>query len=234
MEDKRTHDKRLWLGVIFVIVGGIWLLDNVNIIPDIPNYLVSWESLLILIGVYLLLGKGKVEPGIVMIAVGGIFLLEEIGLLETRNIWQLFWPAIIIIIGLSLIFRRNTFRSGDQEKKNDLDYIDDFTLFGGRELTVNSQQFKGGKLTTLFGGSSIDLRSADLYPGRNVIDVFAMFGGASLIVPPDWAIKIEVVSVLGAFSDNRSSSVKVIPNNDKVLVITGFVMFGGGDIKLQK
>lgn len=241
MNERNTNDKRLWLGVIFVTIGGVWLLDNLNIIPDIPDFLVSWKSFLIILGIFLILGKGKIEPGIILIGIGSVFMLEDLGILEWRNIWQLFWPVIIIIVGISLILRRNHHRAGWGEKKNDvdndlnsLDYIDEYNFFGGREIIVSSQEFKGGKITSMFGGSTVDLRSSDLAVGTHKLDVFAMFGGTSLIVPPDWTVKVEVFALLGGFSDNRYSSLKVVPNPDKVLVITGFVMFGGGDLKLNK
>lgn len=234
MREKNISDKRLWLGVLLVIIGGVWLLDNLNIIPDIPDYLISWRSFLIVLGIFLILGRGKLEPGIILIGIGTVFMLEDLNILEWRSIWQLLWPAVIIIIGVSLILRRNHHRRiVDEEKKNNLNYIDEYSIFGGREVIVSSQEFKGGKITAMFGGSTIDLRNSDLAMGTHKLDVFAMFGGTSILVPPDWTIKVEVFSLLGGFSDNRNSSLKVVPNPEKVLMITGFVMFGGGDLKFN-
>lgn len=234
MREKNRSDKRFWLGILLVVIGGVWLLDNLNIIPDIPDYLISWRSFLIVLGIFLILGRGKLEPGIILIAIGTIFMLEDLNILEWRNIWHLVWPAIIIIIGVSLIVRRNYHHDAVDEKKNSLNYIDEYSIFGGREVIVSSQDFKGGKVTAMFGGSVIDLRNADLAIGTHKLDIFAMFGGTTLLVPPDWTIKVEVFSLLGGFSDHRSSSLKVVPNPDKVLIITGFVMFGGGDLKFNK
>ena len=233
MKEKNTVDNRFWLGIIFVLVGAAWLLDNLNIIPDIPDFLISWRSLLIIIGLFLILGKRKFEPGIILIAIGSIFILEDLNILEWHIIWQFIWPAIIIIIGASLILRRKSYGKGS-EAPYDEHHIDVYSFFGGSEVMVSSQEFKGGKITAMFGGSSIDLRNADLAMGTQKLDVFAMFGGTSLLVPPDWTIHVQVFSLLGGFSDNRTSSLKVVPNPDKVLIITGFVMFGGGDIKFNK
>lgn len=236
MNEQNTNDRRFWLGIILVIIGGAWLLDNLEIIPYfLPHYLFSWKTFLILLGLYFIFGRKKPEPGIIMIAIGSIFLLEDVGLFDIRNIWHIFWPAIIMVIGISLIIRRSggyTGSSGTEGKKSSLDFIDDFAIFGGRERTVDSQNFRGGKITAMFGGSEMDLRGAELAKGTNVLDVFVIFGGAEIIVPPDWSIHIEVFSLLGGFSDKRSSALKVVPNADKVLVIKGFVMFGGGEIKL--
>ncbi|MBL6446066.1 hypothetical protein JMN32_07095 [Fulvivirga sp. 29W222] len=237
MSEYNTNDKRFWLGIILVIFGGAWLLKNLDIIPYyFSHILFSWESFLIILGLYFILGRKKVEAGIIMIAIGGVFLLQDTGWFYIRNIWHIFWPAIVIVIGVSLIMRRSALGrhlDGD-EKKNDLDYIDDFAIFGGRERTIDSQNFKGGRITAMFGGSQMDLRSADLANGNNVLDVFVIFGGTEIIVPPDWTVHVEVFSLLGAFSDKRSTALKVIPNPEKVLIIKGFVMFGGGDVKLQK
>ncbi|ELR69845.1 hypothetical protein C900_04548 [Fulvivirga imtechensis AK7] len=231
-----SNDKRLWLGVILVAIGGVWLLDNLNIIPYyIPHYFFSWKTFLIVLGLYFTLGRNRSEAGIIMIAVGTIFLLQDIGLFYVRNIWHIFWPAIIIVIGISLIMRRSGFgrEHSSDEKKNSLDYIDDFAIIGGRDRKVDSQNFKGGKITAMFGGSEIDLRGAQLAEGVNVIDLFVVFGGSVIIVPPDWNVKVEVTSILGGFSDKRSSALKVVPNSDKVLVVKGFVMFGGGEVKYK-
>lgn len=235
MSEQYSNDKRLWLGLILVIIGGVWLLDNLNVIPYyIPHYLFSWKSILIVLGLYLLLGKNKPEPGIILIAIGGFFLLQDIGLFYVRNVWQIFWPAIVIVIGVSLILRRSSLghRHELDEKKSNTDFLDDFAFFGGRERTIDSQNFKGGKVTAMFGGSQLNLRGADLAPGNNVLDVFVLFGGTEIIVPPDWTVHVDVFSLLGGFSDNRSSALKVVPNPDKVLIVKGFVMFGGGEIKL--
>lgn len=235
MSQQNLNDKRLWLGMILIIIGGAWLLDNLNIIPHfLPHYLFSWKSFLILLGFYFMFGRKKQEVGIIMIAIGGIFLLQDIGLFHVRNIWHIFWPVIVMVIGISLIIRRSGHKaaaSGD-DKNGGLDFMDDFAVFGGRERTINSQDFRGGKLTAIFGSSLIDCRGADLAKGRNVLDIFVIFGGTEVLVPPDWTVHVEIFSLLGGFSDKRSSVVKVVPNPDKVLVIKGFVMFGGGEVKL--
>ena len=73
---------------------------------------------------------------------------------------------------------------------------------------------------------------AKLAPGKNYIDVLAIFGGLKLIVPEDWHVKIDVISIFGGFSDKH----RLHPYNNDIqpnseLVIKGFVLFGGGDIR---
>ncbi|MBL3657790.1 LiaF transmembrane domain-containing protein [Fulvivirga sediminis] len=243
MSEHSNNDRRVWLGVFLVIMGGTLLLHNLDLIPYfIPHVFISVKSLFILLGIYLIVGRKKPEVGVVFIALGGVLLARDLGWLHHFNIWQIFWPAVIVLIGISLItrrgFRENNNRQGvsftDDEKKKGIDYIDDFAVFGGHEINIDSQNFKGGRINAVFGGSTIDLRNANLYPGVNVLDLFAMFGGTSIVVPPDWTVHVEVSAVLGGFSDKRVSALKVVPDPQKILVIKGFVMFGGGDVKLTR
>ena len=237
MNEFQTNDKRFWLGIILVSIGGLWLLDNLHVIPYfLTEYIFSWPMLLIVIGLYFILGRKKYEPGLIIMGIGTVFLMQDLGLFYIRNIWHILLPVLTIVIGISLIMRRSVLNSHYEhgEKKNDLDFVDDFAIFGGRERTIDSQTFRGGRTTAMFGGTVMDFRSAELARGVNVLDIFVMFGGAEIIVPPDWTVHVEVVSILGGFSDKRSAALKVVPNPEKVLVIKGFVMFGGGDVKLQK
>ncbi|MTI22392.1 hypothetical protein E1176_15275 [Fulvivirga sp. RKSG066] len=235
MSGQQQTDKRVWFGLILVVIGGFWLLDNLDIIPYyIPHYLISWKTFLIVLGAYFIFGKNKPEPGIIMVGIGSIFLLQDFDLFRVRDIWHIFWPLAIILVGISLIVRRGGgFGKGARdEKKNNIDYLDDTAIFGGGERKIDSQEFKGGKITAIFGGSDIDFRSANLSEGENVLDIFVMFGGTDIKVPPDWTIEVDVFALFGGFSDNRSSALKVVPDKTKVLRVKGFVMFGGGDIKL--
>ncbi len=233
MGQENLQDRRFWLGLLFVIIGGVLLLDNLNIIPYyIPDYLLSWKTFLILLGVYFIVGRKKPEPGIIMIVIGSIFLLQDFYYFRIRDIWHILWPTIFVAIGASLILRRSRQKKDILgEKNNDIDFVDDFAFFGGKEIVVDSQNFKGGKITAIMGGSSIDLRNANLAEGENVLDIFALFGGTSIILPPDWIVKADVFSILGGFGDKRNNDIKIIPHPNKVLIIKGFVMFGGGDIK---
>ncbi len=113
----------------------------------------------------------------------------------------------------------------------DNDYIDEVAIFGGGEKIITSDNFKGGKVTTIFGGTDIILNHCKLAPGVNEIEVFAMFGGWTLRVPPNWNVKSEVIAVFGGISDKRYLGGDIVRDNTRQLIIKGFVMFGGGEIK---
>jgi predicted membrane protein len=104
-------------------------------------------------------------------------------------------------------------------------------VFGGGERQVVSQNFRGGKITAIFGGIELDLTRAALAPGVSEIEIACVFGGTTLIVPDDWNVTLEVTPVLGGFSDSRKLHAGRTVDPTKHLVIKGAVVLGGGELK---
>jgi predicted membrane protein len=96
---------------------------------------------------------------------------------------------------------------------------------------MNTQNFRGGKLTAVFGGSEIDLFDCRLAEGTNYLDVFAMFGGTDITMPSDWNVKVEVLPIFGGFTDKRRKEPNHVPDPERKLIIKGLVLFGGGNLK---
>ena len=241
MSTTETNNKRYILGGVFVTIGALLILENLNILDSIfPSYLMDWYMIPLIIGVVLITTRQKLGFGIVLTVIGSIFLLEELSWqyrwdLNIRDVFS-FWPIIFIGVGLSLILRRgkDSGASWNEKKSTDesgADYVDEMALFGGSERIITSREFKGGKLTSIFGGTDLNLVNADLAEGTNVLDVFVLFGGTDIMVPADMNVRIEVTSIFGGFSDERKFPA-VNPDNDgRELVIKGMVLFGGGDVK---
>lgn len=232
MEQNSTM-RRLLIGLLILAVGGAILLNNLGVLSyDIKRYFLQWEVLLILLGFIFVISHDHKIPGVLLILVGGVLYLRNFLDLDF-NFWQIFWPALLIIIGVMIILHRR-FDPSRCEKKSigDEDIIDEVAVFGGGDKTILSQNFQGGKVLAIFGGSNFNLSRARLSPGRNYIDIMAVFGGLKLIVPEDWNVKINVMSIFGGFSDKH----RIQPRNedskpDSELIIKGFVIFGGGEIK---
>lgn len=228
---ENNDSKRLWLGIIFFLIGGMLLIENLDLFYfHLPHYVFSWGSLLILLGLFFFFGRDKKGPGIVLLVIGSAFILEDVFWWLHFDFWDIALPGALIFLGVSLVIRKSA-SSSKPADANDIDYIDDMAVFGGGEKKITSQNFKGGKITAVFGGSKINLHHADIAEGTPVLDVFAMFGGTEVIVPPDWTIKTEVTAIFGGFSDKRQTAINVVPSTDKVLTIKGIVLFGGGEVK---
>jgi predicted membrane protein len=233
MEHHNSSAKRIYFGLFLIALGGFWILERLNMIPDVwDDILISWQMLLIGIGIFSLIG-GNRTSGTVLILIGGFFLIPEVVNIP-YSIRRIGWPLLIIGIGVVLLVthRKRNEPPLQTGSKRGMDYFDDFVVFGGREVYINSLNFYGGKITTIFGGAEYDLRSAQLSPNGAVIDSVSVFGGCGFKVPPDWTVKNEVTAVFGGFSDKRGLSPHQMSSDPaKTLVIKGFTAFGGVEIK---
>jgi predicted membrane protein len=237
---KRDHhhltNNRAIIGVILVIVGLFLVIKNTNLMPPgIENIIFSWPMLLVTIGLVITVGSsGGKTSGIIIMAVGAFFLIPHIFQIFNQDFhyYNLFWPSIFIIVGVIFILnKRRGWNPVSTSAAVGDDYIDYVHIFSGGERQIVSQNFRGGKVTSIFGGSEIDLTRAKLAPGRSEIELACIFGGSTIIVPDDWYITVEVVPILGGFSDSRKIHPTKPVDTTKQLVIKGAVVFGGGEIK---
>ena len=231
-ENHHLKNNRSLIGVILVLAGLFLLMRNTGLFPRfIDNVIFSWPMLLVVIGLVMTLGASEKTTGVIIMAVGGFFLIPTI-FRETFHAYNMFWPSIFIIIGvIFLVTKRRNPYPGVSKVTFGNDYIDYINIFSGGERQVTSDNFKGGKITAIFGGMELDLTRAQLAPGRSELEIACIFGGATFIVPDDWFITIEVTPVLGGFSDSRRLSPGRTVDPSKQLVIKGAVIFGGGEIK---
>jgi len=238
---KRDSDtsNRFIIGILLVIAGFILILEKTTVLPApldhfIEDIIFSWQMLLIVIGVITLAGSGNKTPGIVLIAVGGFFLIPELFSDYFRS-FNFFWPALFIVIGVVLLI--NSRRLGDRlhySTGSKADMIDYVNVFSGAERQLITENFMGGKVTSVFGGGEVDLTRSSLAPGNNVVEITCIFGGTTLIVPESWNVIIDVTPILGGFSDGRKIGSDVIRDTTRSLTVKGVVIFGGGELKCRK
>jgi len=241
MENKTT-DSRLVIGILLIVLGGLLMASTFGMVDwNLSYYIFSWKTLLILIGVVLITNKQRKVAGTILIVLGITFWIPALFDVNVR-FHQVFWPMILIGVGILVISRRGNVpmtHGWDKEKwKHNFgghtdyqdDYINDISIFGGGHKSVQSENFKGGNLTSVFGGSEISMKNANISSDGCVLDVFTVFGGTTLIIPNDWKLQIDAVSILGGFNDKRRVASSEI-NQNKVLVIKGLVMLGGIEVK---
>lgn len=225
---------RIVLGLAIMATGFAVLLDHLGYFQGfLDNYILKWQIILIGLGVVFLFSHENKGPAVILLAIGGAFYARDILDLHI-NFWQFFLPGLLILIGILTIVKSwggESYHSGKKNLSGD-DYFEEVAVFGGGDRTIVSQNFKGGRILAIFGGSNFNMIHSKLAPGRNYIDVLAVFGGMKLVVPEDWNIKVNVVAIFGGFSDkHRVLSANTSPNPDNQLIIKGIVFFGGGEIK---
>ncbi len=244
------------LGIIIVLIGVLLLVDNFDIlfIPfNILSFLLSWPTILIIIGIIILSGSKDSFAGYLFLGLGAFFLLSRHYHFHAGRILADYWPVILIAFGLYIIWKRdkriepkaqNKFsdeaeyeeiyeedRQSHSHSRIDDDYIDDTSIMSSGKKFYESDNFRGGKIISILGSNSIDLLDCKLAPGRQFLETISVLGATNIYVPRDWKVVINVVSIFGGFEDLRRKDASIKYNEDRVLVIKGFVLFGGGEIK---
>jgi predicted membrane protein len=191
--------------------------------------------LLIAIGVISIFGSDSRMPGYILIFIGGFFLIPEIFVMHI-SFFRLFWPFILIGLGLMILSKHG--RHGRWARRFNSSatplpeegFINETNIFSGSKHRVINQVFRGGKISNIFGGTEIDLTHAILQEGQTELTIDCIFGGVTLIVPDDWKVILNMNAIMGGFSDKRLV-IKEPKDPNKVLIIRGSAIFGGGDIK---
>jgi Ca2+/Na+ antiporter len=98
----RAHERRLFCGLLLVIVGVILLLEELEVInfgQKLANY---WPAIFILIGflIYIARGARKSGSALFLILLGTFMILIKI-----EKINRYLWPSLLILVGLWLLFR---------------------------------------------------------------------------------------------------------------------------------
>jgi predicted membrane protein len=249
VENRSKTNSRIFFGFLLVIVGALFLLDNLNFIYfNIPHVIFSFPTILIIIGILILVNSEKKGAGIIFVVVGVLWLLPRIFPWIYINGGVIFSLAIIAL-GIYILTRRRRAaeynynfhkQEGDDEGSTkqtsaeyvkDIDRLDDVAIFGGGHKFITSDNFQGGNVTAIFGGSEIDLTRCKLAPGTHTLEVTAIFGGTTLIVPKEWNIIINVLPLFGGFSHKGMRGPNVVINPESTLIIKGVVIIGGGEIK---
>lgn len=101
--------KRLFWGIILIIIGVGLLLDQFEIISFGRMFKLYWPSILILIGLINLFNKDSSKLGdLILIVIGLALQINKLHLLDF-NAFKLVWPLILILLGLKILFSKDSF-----------------------------------------------------------------------------------------------------------------------------
>jgi predicted membrane protein len=219
------------LGLLVVGMGVLFLLDNLNIIY-LHHVLSFWPLAFIAAGLIALSGEGPRSgrvTGVVLIAVGIAMTLNRLGYVFIS--WRTFWPLVMIALGGLILYRttggRRVARPALAKQGVTTDNVVDITaILGGFERRIGTPDFRGGEITAIMGGCALDLRGASIMK-EAVINVFVIWGGITIKVPPDWTVVLHGTPVMGGFTEKTARP----PDNSKRLVVTGYAIMGGVEVR---
>lgn len=219
----KTSYTRIFAGLGVVLLGGLLLLDSLNI-SGFDNVISTWWPLFVLgAGVLIFLNDRRSWLWALLVTgFGAVYLLRNLGVVDF-NPWQIFWPAVIIAVGVSILFR-----SGGPKQKLTGEESDDVSaILGGIDHINKSEDYKGGKVTAVLGGVKLDLRKAVIKKDAT-LDIFSLMGGVELWVPENVTVKSKAAVIMGGIENKAQTTGG---KSSPTLYITGDIIMAGVEVK---
>jgi len=249
-ENRNRFSGGFFVGLVFIAAGLILFLSYTGLISfRLHRILLSWQMLLVALGIFSLIRKQKTQ-GVVLLLIGLFFLLPRLASLPffsewswlTHFNWRNMWPLLLVVVGIIIFIRatdnrfnyrdhedrpyRNTSRAANRSKDG---YVYYSLVFRGSENVFLEPEFRGGEIETVFGGMTLDLRKTNLQEGVSVLKLSAVFGGITLLIPPHWNVEVQNGCVFGGFEDKRPYT-EITGTQSRLILKVGCV-FGGAEIK---
>ena len=230
MTAPRGNQSRVFWGLIFIVVGILFLLDQMGQLDVGDIFSRYWPAIFILIGISIVIANDfkATGAGVFFILFGAFFLLMDMRIFDHR-VWHYFWPLLIIGLGLWILIKPA--RAADKKKIPELtvDELRISQVFSGTSRRVESPSFKGGSVEVVFGSAEIDLTAAGLEGGQARLGLSAVFGSIELRVRPEWQIVIEGTPILGSIEQKRNRPAEA--EKKGTLLINASVVLGSIHIK---
>jgi cell wall-active antibiotic response 4TMS protein YvqF len=229
---ERSPTASIILGLLIGTFGLSLLANNLGW-ADVHQFMRQfWPFLLMAAGVALLFVRTQGRPhsassgfwGAALILAGLWAFADQRGWIHI-NFWAVFGPTLLVLLGASFVWRAFNHPRPDAEPGS---YINAFSIMSGHELKPTAKPFQGADLGAVMGGVALDLTAATMEGDTATIDVFAVMGGIEIFVPRDWSVTAKVVVFMGACVDKRRPPTQPAT---KTLIVRGFAMMGGVDIK---
>lgn len=222
---------RLVFGILVIVAGLLFTLDNFGLV-DARFVLRLWPVALVAVGLTKALQRQGFWNGFwgwVLALAGVLLLLDNLRVLRFP-VWKLM-PLILVAIGIRLVQKSAARTAGREVESRTASRLDETAIFGGWDRSVTTSEFLGGEVNAIFGGFELDLSNCRIPDEQATITVFVAFGGGDIRVPRDWAVEVKAFALFGGTDDKSAHPPLDGAVPPKRLVVDGFVLFGGLDVK---
>lgn len=87
---------------------------------------------------------------------------------------------------------------GDVDSTSSEETLQQSNVFGDVRLRITSHTFRGGKVSTVFGDTTIDLSDGGLADGEQVLNVSGVFGDCTVRLPKGLVYSVSGHTVFGS------------------------------------
>jgi predicted membrane protein len=177
---RRHAGGRILIPLGLVFVGGALMMRQLGM--PMPEWLFSWQMLLIVIGIFSGFAHAFRGPGwLIMILIGSFFLMDQ--LIPGMDIHRFIWPAVIIVVGLVMLIRpkkpnwmdpncANRWKQRDMERWQRRRNRRGYPGMGG--YPGGTEDYNTGAATDTSGGPGYGSKS---FSSEDYIDATTVFGG---------------------------------------------------------
>lgn len=236
---RRPPTAGIIIAILMIGAGVLLFLDNLGLF-HIYNVWRLWPVALIAVGFSKLFDSrgagGLVWAGLVM-AAGVVLLLDNFGIWHVG--WGMIWPLALVGVGISMLLHAMESKNLPEKSPpwasigtSSADTLREWATFSGIKRRLHTQDFQGGEMIAVFGGIEVDLREANMPPGKEVVvDANATFGGIELRVPYSWQVVMRGMGIFGGYEDKTVPPRPTEGVTAPRLLITGYAVFGGVSVE---
>src|ERR1700722_12159254 len=168
------------VGIVIIAAGAVLLAGNLGVIDAHYVFRNFGPVVLFILGAAVLMRRrhDQVLLGLVLMFVGAWGFATQQQWIKI-HFWAVIGPMMLVLAGGSVVWR--AFHRPAPEGGGAA-HTPTFAGFSGSELRP-TVPFEGADLTAVMGGVNLDLSNAPMARDTAVIDVFALMGGAVILVP---------------------------------------------------
>lgn len=247
MSDMPTYRGRIISALVLIGLGLLFLLGNIGFFNTGDVFGTYWPVILIAIGASRFLDGRRRDSGggLFFIGLGVLFLAFNLNILG-GDIAD-YWPLVLVLLGVWILFKpryhhrnhkedwekwghdskewsRWLHHSIEEDAKGRLNVV---TIFGGQDRPIQSEDFRGGDVTIIFGGSKLDLRQVKTALKDIHIEITAVFSGLDIIIPPEWTLDVNITPLFGSVEDKRRNVFQDPSGDNPRLHLHGSCVFSG-------
>jgi hypothetical protein len=233
-----------FLGFMLLAMGGLFLLDSLDVLDGRQVFRTYWPALLLGWGSFRLVfggGCGRFVGGL-MATVGGVFLANAMLGWDIR-FWRLIWPVLMMVFGVHILLhprRRFARHHVDPDPDADPDAaaedpdVETSGTFHASAITATiqkkivSQSLHTGLAVATAGGLELDLRECRMAGDEARIVVRVVLGEVVLRIPRDWSVENHIGATLANVENHTDAPIDA---GAKRLLLDGSAVIGNVEIR---
>jgi len=214
----RSNGRSL-VGIILLIIGGFFLLRNLDVFTwEFEHYYLGWPTFIFILGLILTIIHRGSFGGFSLMIVGGVFFFSRYYHYSVGEIFHDIWPVFLILFGLSMLFKHNSFRRRKNKNKFTNGSTESFAGSESNMFTRGKDHKSNHEHQNRSHGSWIDYSD-------DTLDITTMFAeNKRRIISQNF--RFAKVSTLFGSTELDFTDAKVAPN----CVIDCDTLFGGTEI----